>query len=106
MTQQASAQEKEELHYISTDLKTHITHHIFIRISGYQVDVFASESSAAKPTTTWATRKVTYTSDESIKYTNSSNYAFEITFNAYCDDIMYLRNITSNTARVKYVLIK
>lgn len=106
MTQQASAQEKEERHYVATDLKNHVTSHVFIRISGYQVEVFAKQTSAAKPSAEWGARKVTYTSEELIKYTNSSNYAFEITFDDYCNDIMYLRNVTSNTAKRKYVLHK
>lgn len=106
LTQQAYAQEKLERHYVATNLKTHVTSHIFIRVSGYQVEVFAKQTSASKPSVEWGTRKVNYTSDELIKYTNSSNYAFEITFDDYCDDIMYLRNVTSNTKKRKYVLVE
>lgn len=106
MTQQASAQEKEERYYIATDLKNHVTSHALIRISGYQVEVFFKQTSASKPSAEWTARKVTYTSKELIKYTNSSNYAFEITFDDYCNDIMYLRNVTSNLTKRKFVLLK
>jgi hypothetical protein len=106
VTQQAFAQEKEERHYVATNLKNHTTSHVFIRISGYQVDVFAKQTSASNPSAEWGTRKVTHTSDELIKYTTSSNYSFEITFDNYCSDIMYLRNVTSNTSKRKFVLVK
>lgn len=100
LSQEAAAQDTEIRHYISIDTKSHGLRHMRLKISGYQVSIDYKYTTAANPTAEWSSRKVTYTSEELIKYTNGKDN-FKITFgdsDECYENVMYVKNDPSDEA--------
>lgn len=99
-SQESFAQESITRDYINANPETNAISVLRIIISGYQVQVFSRNAT----TKAWDPRTVTYTSDNLIKYSNGTAN-FEITFDSYCDDIMYLQVVNSTEKKRKFMLM-
>lgn len=99
ITQEAYAQEKKESAYYYTDIDKNITYGVYLRVSGYQVEIFYNNSTAK----TWVAAKVIYTSDDVIKYQIPyQNWQYEITIDSRNEDAIQIKNITTNGKTLRY----
>ncbi len=98
-TQEAFAQEKEESHYVYTDYSTNVTYSVFLRISGYQVEIFTNSTSVNK----WERAKVLYNSGGIIRYQIAyNNWQYKLTQDPNDQDAILVKNLVTGSKALRY----
>lgn len=98
----ATAQETLKKTYAYTDLEKNVTYLVFIKVSGYQVEIWYTSTTNGVQAA-WAQAKVLYSDDNYIKYQIPyNNWQYELTMDPNNQDAIYIKNITTNGKKLRY----
>jgi len=86
-TNTAQAQDSYDVEYLYSDVNTGVIYQLYLRFSGYQVQVWMKNNSQSD----WTEADVTYSSDEAISYTLSGT-KYHIELDPYNEDAVILYN--------------